>query len=89
LVVKNAKIVNVLSGDVHEANVAIADGIFLGFEDDEAYNTKNLYNVQGRYMCPGLVDGHIHIESPFSPHKNFVKQWRIMGRRLQFATHTK
>lgn len=66
MVVKNAKIVNVLSGEVHEANVAIADGIFVGFEDDdEAYDTKNLYDAQGRYMCPGLVDGHIHIESSF------------------------
>jgi adenine deaminase len=64
--VKNAKIVNVLSGEVHEANVAIADGIFVGFEEeeekDEAYNTKNLYDAQGRYMCPGLIDGHIHFE---------------------------
>ena len=71
---KNAKIVNVLSGEVHEADVAITDGIFVGFEDEEeaaaAYNTKNLYDAQGRYMCPGLIDGHIHIESTFlSPQK--------------------
>jgi adenine deaminase len=31
LVVKNARIVNVLSGDIHQADVAIADGIFVGF----------------------------------------------------------
>jgi adenine deaminase len=36
LVVKNAKIVNVLSGEVHEANVAIAEGIFVGFEEKAA-----------------------------------------------------
>jgi adenine deaminase len=34
--VKNAKIVNVFSGEVHKADVAIADGIFVGFEEDEA-----------------------------------------------------
>jgi adenine deaminase len=39
--VKNAKLVNVLSGEVHEANVAIADGIFVGFEEEEEeYNTE-------------------------------------------------
>ena len=41
-------------GTVHEANLAIADGIFVGFEEekDEAFTTKNLYDAQGRYMCP-------------------------------------
>ena len=24
-----------------------------------------MYDAQGRYMCPGLIDGHIHIESTF------------------------
>ena len=52
---KNAKIVNVLSGGIHEADVAIAGRIFVGFEkkkEEEAYNTKNSYDAQGRYMCP-------------------------------------
>ena len=80
---KNAKIVNVLSGEVHEADVAIADGIFVGFEEDEAsYNTKNLYDAQGRYMCPGLIDGHIHIESTFLSPQEFCNAWHRMGRRL-------
>jgi len=80
--VKNAKIVNVLSGEVHEANVAIADGIFVGFEEeekDEAYNTKNLYDAQGRYMCPGLIDGHIHIESTFLSLQEFCKVASVHG----------
>jgi adenine deaminase len=73
-VVKNAKIVNVLSGDVHQADVAIADGIFVGFvSEEEAYNAKNLYDAHGRYMCPGLIDGHIHIESTFLSPQEFCK----------------
>jgi adenine deaminase len=67
LLVKNAKIVNVFSGEIHQANVAIADGIFVGFgvEGEEEYNTKKMYDAQGRYMSPGLIEGHIHIESTF------------------------
>ena len=68
LLVKNAKIVNVFSGEIHQADVAIADGIFVGFGGEGEggeYNTKNLYDAQGRYMSPGLIDGHIHIESTF------------------------
>ena len=73
LLVKNAKIVNVFSGEIHQADVAIADGIFVGFggEGEEEYNTKNLYDAQGRYMSPGLIDGHIHIESTFLSPREF------------------
>ena len=73
LLVKNAKIVNVFSGEIHQADVAIADGIFVGFggEGGEEYDTKNLYDAQGRYMSPGLIDGHIHIESTFLSPREF------------------
>ncbi|MFL6496417.1 MAG: amidohydrolase family protein [Nitrososphaera sp.] len=73
LLVTNAKIVNVFSGEIHHADVAIADGIFAGFttEGDEVYDTKNLYDAQGRYMCPGLIDGHIHLESTFLSPREF------------------
>ena len=69
LVIKNTKVVNVLSGEIHQSEVAIADGIFVGF--GEAYDTKKLYDAQGRYMCPGLIDGHIHIESTFLSPREF------------------
>jgi adenine deaminase len=73
-VVKNAQIVNVLSGDIHQADVAIADGIFVGLAcEEEAYNAKNLYDAHGRYMCPGLIDGHIHIESTLLSLQEFCK----------------
>lgn len=52
LLVKNARVVNVFSGEIHQADVAIADRIFVGFGSEgggeDAYNTKNLYDAQGR-----------------------------------------
>ncbi|MPZ05993.1 MAG: adenine deaminase [Nitrososphaeraceae archaeon] len=64
LVIKNARIVNVFSGDVYQTDLAIADGIFVGI--GEGYdNARRSYDANGRYMCPGLIDGHIHIESTF------------------------
>jgi adenine deaminase len=73
--VKNAKIINVLSGDIHQGDVAIADGVFIGFgsHKEEPYNAKNFYDAHGRYMCPGLIDGHIHIESTFLSPQEFCK----------------
>jgi len=63
LVVKNANILNVFSGDIHETDVAIADGIFVGF--GEGYVAKNTFDARRKFMCPGLIDGHIHLESTF------------------------
>ena len=68
LVVKNARIVNVFSGDIHDSDVAIADGIFVGFGQTEEYgkyDAQNVIDAQGMFMCPGLIDGHIHLESTF------------------------
>jgi adenine deaminase len=78
LVVKNAKIVNVFSGEIHQTDVAIADGIFVGF-GEEGYNTKKLYDAQGRFMCPGLIDGHIHIESTFLSPMEFCNVVAVHG----------
>ena len=60
LLVRGCRVINVLSGEIHEASVAVKDGVFLGFGDYEAIRTVD---AGGRYLCPGLVEGHIHIES--------------------------
>lgn len=60
LLIKNARVINVLSGEIHTENVAIFDGRFLGFGD---YEAKNIINADGLFMSPGFIDGHIHFES--------------------------
>ncbi|MBU2513877.1 adenine deaminase [bacterium] len=60
VVIKNARVVNVLSGEIHEANVGIYDGRFLGFGD---YEAKEIIDADGLYLSPGFIDGHIHFES--------------------------
>ena len=66
------------SGEIHQTDLAIADGIFVGF-GEEGYNTKNLYDAQGRFMCPGLIDGHIHIESTFLSPREFCNVVAVHG----------
>ena len=48
LIIKNAKIINVFSGEIHETEVPIADGIFIGFGN--GYDNKHSFDAQGRYM---------------------------------------
>jgi adenine deaminase len=60
VLVKNARVLNVLSGEIHEADVAVAAGLVVGFSGREG---RQVVDAGGRYLCPGFIDGHIHIES--------------------------
>ncbi|ACS78583.1 adenine deaminase [Maridesulfovibrio salexigens] len=70
LVIRNCRVVNVLSGEIHQADVGIADGFFLGFG---AYKGKHEYDAKGRFLLPGLVEGHIHIESTLLTPPGFAR----------------
>jgi adenine deaminase len=60
LVLKNARLVNVLSGEIHETDVAVAGSRIVGLGE---YDAKEVMDLKGSYLCPGLIDGHVHIES--------------------------
>jgi len=60
LLFKNTRLVNVLSGEIHETNVAVDDGRVIGFGDYEARET---IDIAGAYLAPSLIDGHFHVES--------------------------
>ena len=60
LLIKNGKVINVFSGQVEKKDVAIYDGIIVGFGD---YRAKKVVDVNGQFLCPGLIDGHVHVES--------------------------
>ncbi|MDO5307442.1 MAG: adenine deaminase [bacterium] len=71
LVIKNAQVVNVLSEEVHRADIAIADGIIVGV--GENYSGKKEININGAYVCPAFIDGHVHLESSMLLPKEFAK----------------
>jgi len=60
LVLQNARVVNVFTGDIHTTNVAIASTRIVGMGD---YRGKVEIDLDGAYVCPGFIDGHVHIES--------------------------
>jgi adenine deaminase len=60
LLIKNGRVVNVFSGEIEKQDVAIFDGVVVGFGNYEARKT---INVKGDFLCPGLIDSHVHIES--------------------------
>ncbi|MGH7177225.1 MAG: amidohydrolase family protein, partial [Tepidisphaeraceae bacterium] len=61
LVLRNARIVNVFSGEIEDADIAIADGLIAGI--GAGYTAAKSIDLRGAYVAPGLIDAHVHIES--------------------------
>ena len=70
LVLKNAKIVNVFTKELESGDVAIKDGYIVGIGE---YEGNEEIDIEGRIICPGLIDGHIHIESSMIAPSEFAK----------------
>ncbi len=60
LCVDNVRLVDVFSGEVREGRVFAGCGRILGFGPLEAEETVD---GEGGFLLPGLIDGHVHIES--------------------------
>jgi adenine deaminase len=60
LLVRRCRLVNVLSGRIELIDLAVHDGFVVGWGDYEAIHSMD---ADGMYLCPGFIDGHIHIES--------------------------
>jgi adenine deaminase len=60
IVFVNAKVINVYTGLIQETSIAVTNGIIVGLGDYQGTTTVDLL---GAYVAPGLIDGHVHIES--------------------------
>ncbi len=61
LILANAKVVNVFTGEIKPGNVAICGDRIAGVGD--YHQAKQVLDLQGKYLAPGLINGHTHIES--------------------------
>ncbi len=80
LLLRNAQLVNVCSGECYFADVAIVDGIVVGVytRGDASLKLKSYHaheerDLQGRWLAPGLIDGHMHIESTMLSLSEFAR----------------
>lgn len=60
LVLKHARVVNVFTETLEEADVAIEGGFIVGVG---SYDGAEEVDLGGMILCPGFMDGHIHLES--------------------------
>lgn len=76
LVIKNINIVDVFQNDIFVSDVAIKNGYIVGIG---CYKGKTEINGEGKYICPGLIDGHAHIESSLITPNEYYKAALIHG----------
>ena len=71
LVLRNARLVNVLAGEIHETDIAVHDRhvVALG----QGYDGVQKEDLEGRYVAPGLIDAHVHIESSLVTPPEFAR----------------
>ncbi len=61
LLFKNARIINTFTGEIEQGNVAILGDRIAGVGGYDS--AKEVVDLQGCYLAPGLINGHTHIES--------------------------
>lgn len=64
IIIDNGQLVNVITGEIYPASVAIAEGRVAAVGNVEAQRGPDtqIIDAGGRFLTPGLIDGHLHIE---------------------------
>ena len=71
LVLKNAKIVDVFQAKILIGDIAISDGYIAGIGG--SYQGVEEHNYTGKYVAPGFIEAHIHIESSYVSPEEFSR----------------
>jgi len=72
LVLRNARVVDVFSAEVFAGEVAIAGGRIAGLGRKGTYRGEEERDLGGRFLAPGLIDAHVHVESSLVTPRRFA-----------------
>ena len=75
LIIQGGTLVNVLSKEMYQADVAIVEDRIVSTGDVSAYRgpKTEIIDAKGKYIAPGFIDGHIHPESSNLSMRGFAK----------------
>ncbi|MGE0008041.1 MAG: adenine deaminase [Parvibaculaceae bacterium] len=64
LIIKGGRLVNVASEEIYPADIAIYHDRIVATGDVKAYEGRDteIIDAGGCYLCPGMIDGHLHVE---------------------------
>jgi adenine deaminase len=70
-ILKNAFVADVFSLCWRKANIVVAEGKIIALDEKDEFTAKIVEDANGKYVIPGLIDAHIHIESSMLPPSQF------------------
>ena len=76
---KNGTVVNVFTGELEKANVLMENEKIIGVGDYTDAEADVIEDISGKYVCPGFIDGHIHIESTMLTPTELAKLCLVRG----------
>ena len=76
LVIKNITVIDVFQNSTFVSDVAIHGKYIVGLGK---YSGLNEIDGTGKYICPGLIDGHAHIESSLLTPREYYKTALLHG----------
>ncbi len=88
LSIENGRLVNVFTGEIYEASVDILDGVVVRVRErgeKSSIASAAVIDAGGRYLVPGFVDTHLHVESSLMVPENFGKAVCVWGTTTVIA----
>ena len=82
---KNGFVVNVFTDEIEKTNVLIEEDRIIGIGAYTDEDADIVEDVTGKYVCPGFIDGHIHIESTMLTPPEFAKAVLVHGTTAVMA----
>lgn len=74
--IENVNYVNVFTGEIYKASVDILDGFVVRIREEGVESTiksKEIIDGEEKYLIPGFIDSHMHVESSMMIPENLSK----------------
>lgn len=84
--VRGGRVIDPASGTDAVCDVLYEDGVILKVEEDITDAVDNEIDAAGCYVCPGLIDLHVHLREPGFEHKETIRTGARAAARGGFTT---
>ncbi len=71
LLLKNARVLQLYTGEIEETDVAVAGPWIVAM--GKGYSARETVDLAGRFLAPGFIDAHVHVESSLVPPREFAR----------------
>jgi len=85
LILKEGQIVDTRSKRIFKGDILIKDGFIVGIKSGTKESARKTFNLFGKYVSPGFIDSHLHIESSLLNPIEFSKEAVKHGTTVIFV----